>query len=398
MGRLWQIGAPRAQAATVGFRFFRIVLSAFRFVLNARVLALAFTLVTACSSEPGDSTQASMVIARPCLAGIQVECACPDTSRGVQVCQPGGAAFGMCQCASGSAGAAGAAVPVGGAASTMAGVGGMVAGQQAGVDGASGVSGATGGMAGGMAGNMAGASGAAGMDPPQPAGEMLAKDLRIAEVAIYQAVKVSLATAGTAGVEPVIARNAPVIMGKDAFLRVFVEPLSGFAARDIEVVLTLSSSEGPAASQTVMQRIQSASSDPELSSTVNFDIPGDQITGDLQYAVALRDVAPTAMGVVDPGARFPATADELAELGARDAGPLRVTLVPYRYQGDGSGRLPVMEQAQLDLFRRKGCRDTIHPWLECIRAAQMCPAPMRFALAPFIRPGAGIPRHDVGDP
>lgn len=185
-------------------------------------------------------------------------------------------------------------------------------------------------------------------DNMPPADSTLAKDVRIQEIAIYQAVKVSLMNAG----EPVIARNAPVIVGKDALLRVFVAPTAGFAQRDLEIVLTLTSSEGPAASQTATQHITAASTDAELESTVNFNIPGDQITEDLQYSVSLHDVTAPASGAVDPGARFPQAASELAALSPRDAGPLRVMLVPYRYQGDGSGRMPAMAQTQIDLFKQ----------------------------------------------
>jgi hypothetical protein len=56
--------------------------------------------------------------------------------------------------------------------------------------------------------------------------------------------------------------------------------------------------------------------------------------------------------MIDPAARFPSTAEAMQQLGARNAGPLRVELVPYRYQGDGSGRLPAMDQAQLDLYEQ----------------------------------------------
>ena len=180
-----------------------------------------------------------------------------------------------------------------------------------------------------------------------PTGD-LARDVKISEVAIYQAVKVSLANEGAA----VIERNAPVIIGKEAFLRVSVEPLAGFSPRMIEAELTLESSEGPAASQTATKMVSSASSDGTLESTINFNIPGDQITADLKYAVALRDVTEGMTGTVDPAARFPTADGELIEMGARDAGPLRVMLVPYRYQGDGSGRLPAMDDEQLALFQR----------------------------------------------
>jgi hypothetical protein len=220
----------------------------------------------------------------------------------------------------------------------------------AGVGGASQVGTPAGGAGSGAGVSGAPQAGAGGATPPQPAEGPLATGIRIAEIAIYQAVKVPLSSDG----EPVIARNAPVIVGKDAFVRVFVEPLTGFAAREITVELNLMSSEGPAAPQMRTQRVSAASTDATLESTINFDIPDDQMTRDLRYSVALREAAGAAPagGTADPAARFPMAPGTLSELQPRDAGPLRVMLVPYRYTADGSGRLPAMDQAQLDLFQQ----------------------------------------------
>jgi Peptidase M66 len=294
-------------------------------------------LALGCSSEP-PANNPSMT-PRLCVPGIQTACPC-STGQGVQVCDASGGSFGQCQCPAGAmalpvGGAAGGAiVPRAGAtASAMAGQpapGGSVA-----------AAGSSGGSAGGTAGTTAGTM--------APAATGLAGGIRISELAIYQAVKVSLAVDG----EAVIARNAPVIVGKEAFLRVSVEPQMGFTARDIEVELTLSSKEATVESQRKTQRITAASSDAMLQSTVNFEIPGGAITEDLRYAVALHEVGGGApSGTVDPAARFPTATEELEELGPRDAGPLRIKVIPYRYGGDGSNRLPAMDQAQLDLFEQ----------------------------------------------
>ena len=246
--------------------------------------------------------------------------------------------FGTCMCPVGSI-----AQPVTGAGgSTPAAVG------QSGSTG-SGMIGEFAGASGSVAVPMAGSNGATATMPPEPAKEApLAGGIRIKEIALYQAVKVSLAQAG----EPVIARNAPVIIGKEAFVRVFVEPMAGWTARELDVVLTLVSKEGTAEPQTVSKRISGASSDSMLESTVNFDIPGEHIGADLQWSLALREKGGAAtMGTVDPAARFPKTANELIAMGARDAGPLRVSLVPWRYTADGSNRLPAIDQPQLDLYK-----------------------------------------------
>jgi hypothetical protein len=321
---------------------------------SRRVLALlAVVFAAACSSEPdnGGSTLANM--SAGCVPGIAVQCACPDgVTQGVQLCDANGLMVGACDCGAAGTSGAGAVGGTSGAGAAGDASGASGTGGASGTSGVGGTSGAGGaaGMTptGGASGATAGSSGEGGAAGAMAPATNLAGAIKISDVSIYQAVKVALSNGGA----PVIERNAPVIIGKEALLRVSVETLAGFSARQIVVDLTLSSSESAVMSQTAMKMISSASRVDDLDSTINFEIPGDQITADLKYAVSLREMSETAMGTVDPAARFPMTDGELIELGARDAGPLRVMLVPYRYQGDGSGRLPAMDDAQLELFER----------------------------------------------
>jgi hypothetical protein len=308
----------------------------------------AIILIAACGSEPeGDGRPAN--IGASCVPGIQLACMCADgVTQGVQVCDATGRAVGACDCGAGSVGGVGgSAAGTGGIAGTVSPVGGSGGMAGAGAGDVGGVAGMAPTAGAGAIGGSSGVGGVAGTE----AGTMapttnLAAGVRISDISIYQAVQVQLSSDG----EPLIARNAPVIIGKEALLRVSVEPLDGFTARELLVELTLSSSEGPAASQMATKMISGASSVSSLDSTINFDIPGEHITADLQYAVALREISGSSAGTADPAARFPMTDGELIELGARDAGPLRVMIVPYRYEGDGSGRLPAMDGEQLDLF------------------------------------------------
>lgn len=313
---------------------------------------LLLVVVSACGSdETGESRQADM--ASSCVPGAVLPCPCPDgLTRGVQICAASGVMVGACDCGPGSvagtSGGAGAGVTGGSMSVLTGGVGGQAGstGGSAGDVATSGGVGGVGGMTGGSAGDAPMGGMEAGMTGAPPSAT--ATNIKISELAIYQAVKVTLSKAG----QPVIERNAPVVIGKEAFLRVSVETLAGFTPRMIEAQLTLESAEGPVESQTVTKMVSGASSDSELESTINFDIPGEHVTTDLKYAVALRDVTPSMTGTVDPAARFPTAEGELIALGARNAGPFRVMIVPYRYQGDGSGRLPPMDDEQLDLFRR----------------------------------------------
>lgn len=174
-----------------------------------------------------------------------------------------------------------------------------------------------------------------------------ARNLRIAEVAIYQAVKIPLVRDG----HPVVERNAPVVEGKDAFLSVFLQPMPGFAPRELEIELTLRSATSEVRSLVVRQLVRGESVESELDSTINFDIPGASITRELSWSVMLREVDPVAVpGTIDDGARYP-QGGELQALHPRYVGPLRVMLVPYRYNADGSGRLPDLEEDQLRRYR-----------------------------------------------
>ncbi len=35
---------------------------------------------------------------KPCIAGLQIECACPGAAKGAQACLADGSGFGECQC------------------------------------------------------------------------------------------------------------------------------------------------------------------------------------------------------------------------------------------------------------------------------------------------------------
>jgi hypothetical protein len=175
-----------------------------------------------------------------------------------------------------------------------------------------------------------------------------ARDIRITEVAIYQVVKIPLVKDG----KPVIERNAPVVLGKDAFLRVFVQPLPGFTPHELEAELTLWSEEKVTPPVLVRKLISGQSKESKLDSTINFDLPSTSITGDLRWSVILRELDPvSAIGTIDDSARYPKGEGELEALHPRYVGPLHLMLVPYRYNADGSGRLPDLSDDQLQRYR-----------------------------------------------
>ncbi|AKF10468.1 M66 family metalloprotease [Sandaracinus amylolyticus] len=175
-----------------------------------------------------------------------------------------------------------------------------------------------------------------------PAGETPIGDAALREVAIYQGVKITIAREGAA-----VAPSAPIVAGRDALLRLFVEPRAGFVAREVVARVEL----GDGAPIEVRGRIQGSSTDADLASTLNVRIPGDRITPEVPIAVGIYDVAATCGGGgATGGARFPSSGT--ATLAARsNGGTFRVVLVPVRYAADGSNRLPDTSAANVAAYR-----------------------------------------------
>lgn len=158
------------------------------------------------------------------------------------------------------------------------------------------------------------------------------EDLALREVALYQAVKITLVRDGAA-----IAPSAPIIAGRDALLRVFVEPRADYVPR--EVIARVQLGDGPPLE--ARATITAASDDADLPSTLNVTIPGDRIGPGVPLSVGVYDVQPDDAELESDGvpARFPLSGTIALE--AQSAGgALRIVLVPVRYLGDGSGRLP----------------------------------------------------------
>src|SRR5262249_16869167 len=153
-----------------------------------------------------------------------------------------------------------------------------------------------------------------------------ARGATIKGIQLNQAVAIPLMRDGNA----VTQQNAPIVAGRAALVRVFVDPGS---ARGTELVAKLELDGGRAA-KCVKLTPNGASSDADLGSTFNFEIGGDALSGKLGYAVTLL----SAQGG-GSGSRFPASGTASIDTASTN-GPLEIVLVPYRYRGDGSGRTP----------------------------------------------------------
>lgn len=174
-----------------------------------------------------------------------------------------------------------------------------------------------------------------------------AAGISVRDVAIYQGVKVAVATNRAA----VTRRNAPVVEGRPGRLRVFLRPEAGWTVREILTRLRL---EPPGRDPEVLEHrmtVRVASNDASGTSTPVFDIPARLMVPGLRYAVSLHETAGCGVPAAEaPEAAFPASGTEALDP-RPTGGALQIVLVPVRYNADGSRRLPDTSPPQVARFR-----------------------------------------------
>lgn len=185
-----------------------------------------------------------------------------------------------------------------------------------------------------------------GTSVPKTVTSKLAPDVTISEVAVFQAVKSTIAKA-----QKVATPGVPLVAARSALVRAYVTPASGFNSRSLKAVLSLVDKDGKALKAvTDTKTISSASSEASLDSTFNFEVPGDALPLGVTYSVAVVDESadPVADGTDSP-ARFP-TDGTTTDLPVQAAGSsVKIVIVPVKYTADGSGRLPDTSASQLAL-------------------------------------------------
>ncbi len=159
---------------------------------------------------------------------------------------------------------------------------------------------------------------------PLPATGDLARGLSIQTVAIYQGTKVTLFKGGS----PVNDRNGPVVSGRNALVRVFVSPESGFSSR--EIVARLDLGNGPTLD--AKRTVSAASTDGSLASTFNIEVPAARITPGVNFSVSLLEATSSSATGSTSGARAPSSGT-IALSAAATGGDLEVVLVPLVVNG-----------------------------------------------------------------
>lgn len=174
----------------------------------------------------------------------------------------------------------------------------------------------------------------AGVDAPPPAPQTLA----LTGVDIYQAVAIPLFKDG-ARVE---VRKAPVVVAREAMFRVAVKPDAGWKRKKLVASLHVESKAGSLDLDDPREIGPSGSLESDLDTTFHWEVPKDKIALDTSWSVTIKSGA-------DVLARYPEEGNDA--LGAKASGPLKVKLVPVKWEADGSGRLPSTNADAIAFYR-----------------------------------------------
>jgi hypothetical protein len=181
--------------------------------------------------------------------------------------------------------------------------------------------------------------------PPPP----IVAGLSISKIAVFQGVEVDVLK-GTSWVAQA-SRNAPLVAGRPALIRVYVTPDSSWSTSTkatAEIRLASGSTKFPIVSDT--KAISGASTDDDPTSTFNLDVPGTSLPKDATFVVNITASGAKMPTGATPG-RYPTDGTPKA-LGLGASGVLKVVVVPVKYMADGSGRLPDTGASQLDLYKK----------------------------------------------
>jgi hypothetical protein len=178
-----------------------------------------------------------------------------------------------------------------------------------------------------------------------------AKAIDVTRIAFYQGVEIDLMVDGA----PVPLDLAPIVAGRDAMIRVFVSPHDDFEPRQITGRLWLHEGDTLLGVTEAAQQIDAESVQEALTTTINFEVSGDQIVSGMQVSIELLEASDdvAARGTEGVHAWPPTDADPAVFEAEPTNGPLRIMVVPIRYNADGSGRMPDTSDEQIEIFRSR---------------------------------------------
>ncbi len=173
-----------------------------------------------------------------------------------------------------------------------------------------------------------------------------ATGIDLSAVYLYQATEVPLMQSLVASGEP----DVPIVSGRYAMFRAFVEPHDDFSPRDLTGRLYLYRDDVAFAAFQVDQSVNGSSSDGEYGSTFNFVVPGEVIVPGVSWMVSVVETTQKSGSESDGVPTWPDGYGQALSI-TEGADLLRIMLVPVQYDADGSGRLPDTSEATVELYR-----------------------------------------------
>jgi hypothetical protein len=207
-----------------------------------------------------------------------------------------------------------------------------------GAGGSGGTSNGPGGGAG-TAGNGQGGGSTAGAGGMTPTENLVgAPGISVKQVAVYQGVKRVLMNDGSPQ-----SSDVPLVAGRDTMFRIFFNVDGSYDGQPVRVRFTFNDQEPMEIVGTPGNSVEE-----ELSTTANYKIPGAQVGEEFKYKIEILQNKESAQA--NPKAVYPATGQETIKVDGK-ANKLRVVMVPFVYNTDGSGRTPNLQGAALDKIR-----------------------------------------------
>ena len=175
------------------------------------------------------------------------------------------------------------------------------------------------------------------------AGKSPVRGASISDVAFNQGIETKVVVNGALN----NLQRLPVIAGRDALVRVYLDLEDDFEEREIVGRFTM----GDTVLETTFTPLAN-SSERFLASTLNFEVPGDAIGPNASFSVEINDIeacpdVPGTIGVTKVPRSAPVAPLQPESL----LGMMRIVLVPVAWNADGSGRLPNLGAANLEAFR-----------------------------------------------
>lgn len=183
--------------------------------------------------------------------------------------------------------------------------------------------------------------------PDTASGPMLAADIEISGIQAFQTIETKLVEDGAP-----VTSDVPLVVGRDTLFRVAVTPTSTWSPREVTAELELVDEN---AGQTVLfsktMTVNGTSTPDVRDSSFEFRVSGEKIS--TATAASFRLLGDGSMGVEATSptpARWPQDGSMMPLEATDEPGELHVVIVPFRWDTDGSGRLPDTSAQQIALF------------------------------------------------